>query len=91
MKDSKVPEGEGPVLTMPRGHGVGSMGGSMGLTPFLEGEVRKDFELGDGELPTESSGKSSDTSAEPPLASPRLIPISESPINSGSSAIPQVI
>ena len=58
----------------------------MGLAPVLQGEVTKGCELGDGELPTESGGKSSDISAEPALASPRLIPIPESPTNSGSPA-----
>ena len=33
VKDSEEPEGEGPALTMPRGHGMGSMGGDMGSTP----------------------------------------------------------
>ena len=103
MHDSEVPEGEGPALTTLRDHGLGSMGGDMGLTPFLQGGVTKDSELGDGELPTESSGKSSDTSAGPAFrpipesqihrrdqhgASPRLMPIPESPTNSESPAFP---
>ena len=53
MKDSEVPEGDGPVLTMPRDHGMGSMGGDMGLTPLLREEVPEDYELGAGEPPTE--------------------------------------
>ena len=90
MKDSEVPEGEGQVLTTPWGHGMGSLGGDMGLAPCLQEEVPKDCALGDGELPTESGGKSTDTSAEPALASPRLITIPESPTNSGSLVFPQV-
>ena len=65
LMDSGEPEGEGPVFTMYRGHGMGSMGGDMGLTTFLQGGVPRDYDLGAGESPTESGGKSSDTSAGP--------------------------
>ena len=63
----------------------------MGLTPFLNGEVTKDCELGAREMTTESGGQSSDTSAEPALASPRLIPIPESPKNSEDPSFPPAL
>ena len=91
MKDSEVPEGEGAALTTLRDHGLGPMSGDMGLTPFSQGEVTQDCELGDGELPTESGGKSSDTPAEPALASTRWIRIPESPTSSGSPAFHPVM
>ena len=42
--------------------------------------------MGDGELPTESRGKSTDATEEPSMAYPRLIPIPESPASSGEPA-----
>ena len=42
-------------------------------------------------MPTESGGQSPDTSAEPPLASPRSIPIPESPKNSECPSFPPVV
>ena len=46
--------------------------------------------MGDEELPTESGGESADTSEGPAFASPRLIPIPESPTNAGGPAFPQI-
>ena len=63
MKHSEIQEGGGPALTALRGHGIGSISGDMGLTPFSQDEVPEDCDLGDGELPATSGGKSSDTSA----------------------------
>ena len=91
MKDSELSEGEVLALTTLGDPGLGSAGGDMGLTLLLHGDVTKDYELGNGEAPTESGGTSPDTSAEPALASPRLIPIPESRANSGSPACPPAL
>ena len=69
---------------------MGPLGGDAGLTPFLQEGAPKDCEMGDEELPTESGGESADTSEGPVSASPRLIPIPESPTNSGGPAFPQI-
>ena len=50
---------------------------------MLPEDVPKDNEIGDGEFPTKSGGKSTDTTGEPAMALPRLIHIPESPTNSG--------
>ena len=63
----------------------------MRLTPFLEGGVTKNCELATKERTTESGGRSSDTSAEPALASPRLIPAPESPKNSEELCFPPAL
>ena len=65
LKDSDLQEGDKPALTMLHDRGLGSVGGDMGLTPFLDGDMTKDGQLEAGEMTTESGGRSSDISAEP--------------------------
>ena len=90
-KDSALQGGDRPALTMLQDRRLGRAGGGMGLTPFLGGEVTKDGELVTREPTTESGGHSPDASAEPALASPRLIPNPESPENSeGPSFLPEL-
>ena len=58
---------------------------------MLPEDVPNDHEMGDGEVPTESGGKSTDVAEEPSMASPRLIPVPDSPTNSGGPALPPII
>ena len=69
---------------------MGSLDEDAGLVPTLPEDVPKDNEMGDGESPTESGGKSTDTTEEPAMASPRMIPIPESPANSGEPVLPPI-
>ena len=70
---------------------MGPLDEDAGLAPILFAEVPKVYEMGVGELPTESGGKSTGATEEAALASPRLIPIPESPANSGEPASPPVV
>ena len=70
---------------------MGPLEGDTGLVLMLPEDAPKDNEMGDGELPAESGGKSTDTTEEPAMASPRLIPIPEPPTNSGEPALPPVM
>ena len=67
------------------------MCGHLGLTPFMQDEVPKDCDLGEGELQTASGGNFSDTSAKPAVASSRLIPAPESPTRPESPAFPSAM
>ena len=68
VMDSDLRQGDRPAPTMLQDRGPGSVGGDMGLTPFLGGVVTEDCELGAKEMTTESGGRSSGISAEPALA-----------------------
>ena len=91
MKDSEVTESCGKFFSAPGYPWMGPRGGGNGLAPILPEAAPKDNAMGDGELPTESGGKSTDTTEEASIASPRLIPKPESPTNSGETAIPSIM
>ena len=66
------------------------MDGDTGLAPVLPADVPIDHEMGDGEMPTESGGKSTEVTEEPSLASPGLIPPPDSPANASGPALPPI-
>ena len=79
------------MFSTPGGPWAGPLGENAGLAPTLPEDVPEDHEMGDGELPTESRGKSTDATEEPSMASPRLIPIPESPTSPGEPAAPSIM
>ena len=70
---------------------MGPLEGDTGLAPMLPEDAPWENEVGGGELPTESGGKSTDTTEEPVMSSPRLIPIPGPPANSGELACPPIM
>ena len=61
------------------------------MVPVLPEDVPKEDEMRDGDLPTESGGKSTNPAEEPAMASPRLIPTPEPPANSGEPVFPHIL
>ena len=59
--------------------------------PMLQEDLAVDWEMAGGEKPTESGGKISEAPTEPLMASPRLIPVPNSPANSGQPDPPPAL
>ena len=91
MKDSEIQEGEGRATTTLGESRMGPIAGELGLSPSLQVKLPKDCLPESEELRTASSGESAESSEEPLLASPRLIPIPESPTNSGDPTFSPVM
>ena len=83
MRDTEVTERDGKTSPTPGDTWVGPLYGDAGSAPALPEDLPVDNEVGDGEVPTESGGKSAEVTMEPSMASPRLIPVPGSPTNSG--------
>ena len=70
---------------------TGPLDGGTGLAPTLPEDLTVDQEMVDGEKPTESGGMSSEAPTNPSMASPRLIPVPNSPTNSGQPDPPPTL
>ena len=89
-KDSEVTGRDERFLSTPGGPWMGPLDGDTWLTPALQENVPSDQKMGDGEVPTESGGKSTDVTEDPSMASPHLIPVPGSPTHSGDPALPPI-
>ena len=82
---------EGKFFSTPADTWMGALVGNAGLVPALQEESPVDHEMGDGGLPTESGGKSTEATEEPSMAAPRLILVPDTPTNSGGQARPPIM
>ena len=69
MKYSEETESDGKFIPTPGDPWMGPLEGDTGLTPMLPEAAPKENEMGDGELPTESGGESTETTGGPAMAS----------------------
>ena len=58
------------------------MNGGSGMAPVLSDKKDKNQEMAEGEKPTGCGGRSTVETDEPSMASPRLIPVLDSPLHS---------
>ena len=91
MKDSEIKEEEGRARAILEERRMDPIVGELGLSPSLQAALPKGCELKPGELPTMNGGKATDASDEHAMASPRMIPIPESPSRSGEPKFSSVV
>ena len=58
---------------------TGQLSGGAGIAPVLSDGTDNDQKMADGEKPTESGGQPTEETDEPSMASPRLIPVPDTP------------
>ena len=91
MKDCEVSVGGGKFFSAPGYPWMGPLRADSGLVPALPEDAPEGDAMKGGDLPTKSGGKSTNPTGDPAMASPRLLPIPESPANSGEPVFPPIV